>query len=101
MYQEWKKSEEYDPKQSPWDKTGKCNYFMKGKEWEREALVTIFDKGEKIVQQNMGIRIKGASTRTNPGKSFNLYNEKHIHTILDNCTFLPTKKPRFFTWSFF
>ena len=76
MYQEWKKSEEYDPKQSPWDKNGKCNYFMKGKEWEREALVTIFDKGEKIVQQNMGIRIKGASTRTNPGKSFNLYARK-------------------------
>ena len=76
MYQEWKKSEEYDPKQSPWDKNGKCKYFMKGKEWEREALVTIFDKGEKIVQQNMGIRIKGASTRTNPGKSFNLYARK-------------------------
>ena len=73
MYQEWKKSDDYDPKQSPWDKEGKCNYFMRGKEWEREAFVTIFEKGEKILQQNMGIRIKGASTRNNPGKSFNLY----------------------------
>lgn len=71
MYQEWKKSDDYDPKQSPWDKEGKCNYFMRGKEWEREAFVTIFEKGEKILQQNMGIRIKGASTRNNPGKSFN------------------------------
>ena len=76
MYQDWKNSDEYDPKQSPWDKNGKCNYFMKGKEWEREAFVTIFEKGEKIVQQKMGIRIKGASTRTNPGKSFNLYSRE-------------------------
>ena len=76
MYQDWKKSEDYDPKQSPWDKNGKCNYFQRGEEWEREALVTIFEKGEKIVQQNMGLRIKGASTRNNPGKSFNLHAKK-------------------------
>ena len=50
-----------------------CNYNMKGKEWEREAIVTIFDKGEINVQQKMGIRIKGAYTRNNPGKSFNIY----------------------------
>ena len=76
MYQEWKKSDEYDPKQSPWNKNGKCNFFQRGSEWEREALVTIFEKGEKIVQQNMGLRIKGASTRNNPGKSFNLHAKK-------------------------
>ena len=51
MYQEWKKSDEYDPKQSPWDKNGKCNFFQRGEDWEREALVTIFEKGEKIVQK--------------------------------------------------
>ena len=84
MYQEWKKSDEYDPKQSPWDKNGKCNFFQRGKEWEREAFVTIFEKGEKLVQQNMGIRIKGASTRNNPGKSFNLYaKNKYGKSSLD------------------
>ena len=51
MYQEWKKSDEYDPKQSPWDKNGKCNFFQRGEDWEREALITIFEKGEKIVQK--------------------------------------------------
>ena len=76
MYQEWKKSEDYDPKQSPWDKNGKCNYYMRGEEWERDAHVTIFEKGERIIQQNIGIRIKGASTRNNPGKSFNLHARK-------------------------
>jgi hypothetical protein len=53
-----------------------CNYLQKGKEWEREALVTIFDKGDRIIQQNMGIRIKGKFTRNNPGKSFNIYAKK-------------------------
>ncbi len=46
---------------------------MHGKEWEREASITIFEKGNMIANQNMGIRIKGDSTRNNPGKSFNLY----------------------------
>ena len=50
-----------------------CNYRMKGKEWEREAFVTIFDKGEIHLQQKIGLRIKGAYTRNEPGKSFNIY----------------------------
>lgn len=53
-----------------------CNYLQKGKEWEREASVTIFDRGDIIIHQNMGIRIKGAFTRNNPGKSFNIYAKK-------------------------
>ena len=49
---------------------------MHGKEWEREASITIFEKGKVLVSQNMGIRIKGDSTRNNPGKSFNLYGRE-------------------------
>ena len=52
------------------------NFQMKGKEWERESFVTIFDKGEIDLQQKVGLRIKGAFTRTYPGKSFNLYARK-------------------------
>ena len=51
---------------------------MRGKEWEREATVTIFEKGEKILEQNLGIRIKGASTRNNAGKGFNLHDKKNM-----------------------
>ena len=36
MYQNWKNSEEYDPYQKVWDKNSKCNFMMKGSEWERE-----------------------------------------------------------------
>ena len=73
QYLNWKKSDKYDPNINPYHPDNKCNYFMHGKEWEREASITIFEKGEVIVSQNMGIRIKGDSTRNNPGKSFNLY----------------------------
>ena len=76
MYQEWKKSDEYDPNENLWDKNGKCNYYMRGKKWEREATFIIFEKGEKILEQNLGIRIKGASTRNNAGKGFNLHAKK-------------------------
>ena len=76
QYQKWKKSNEYDASINPYDPANKCNYFMTGKEWEREASITIFEKGKVIVNQNMGIRIKGDSTRNNPGKSFNLYGRE-------------------------
>ena len=52
------------------------NYRMRGKEWERESFITIFNKGEINVQQKIGIRIKGAASRNNPGKSFNIYARK-------------------------
>ena len=49
------------------------NFQMKGKEWERESFLTIFDKGDINVQQTVGLRIKGAITRLYPAKSFNLF----------------------------
>jgi len=56
--------------------SNKANYKMQGRDWERESFVTIFEKGEIILQQNLGIRIKGTATRKSPGKSFNLYARK-------------------------
>ena len=76
------KSDQYDPNENLWDKNGKFNYFMKGEKWEREASVTIFNKGEKI--QNLGIRIKGSFSRNNPGKSFNLFaHKKYGNAIIE------------------
>lgn len=51
----------------------KANYTQKGREWEREAFIEVFDKGEKVLSQNVGIRIKGATSRSTPQKSFNIY----------------------------
>lgn len=54
-----------------WNK--KANYTQKGRDWEREAVFEVFDKGKKVLSQNVGIRIKGATSRSTPQKSFNIY----------------------------
>ena len=70
-----------------WKIMESCNYNKRGKEWEREANFAIFEKGTLLVHQNLGIRIKGASTRSAAGKSFNLfskdkYGKDHIKSPL-------------------
>ena len=53
-----------------------CNYINRGKEWERESHITIFEKGVVSIDENVGVRIKGASSRNFPQKSFNIYFRK-------------------------
>ena len=89
QYQNWKKSPQYDPAQNPWDKKGTCNYYSRGAEWEREASVTFFEKGKVVLEQNIGIRLKGASTRNNPGKSFNLLAKAKYGKEIFDYPFLP------------
>ena len=72
----WKNSENYNPNKSIWDLDNPCNYFMKGSEWEREANFVIFEKGVVTVEQNVGIRIKGSTSRNSPPKGFNIYARK-------------------------
>ncbi len=66
-----------------------ANYTQKGKDWERPALIEVFDKGKKVLSQNVGIRIKGATSRSTPQKSFNIYareeygNEKLEYDFFD------------------
>lgn len=56
------------------DKTDNvANFYSTGKEWEREAEITYFKDGNLGFSQKMGIRIRGASTRNNQAKSFNVY----------------------------
>lgn len=53
-----------------------ANYTQKGREWEREASFELFDCGEPVLEQNVGIRIKGAASRSAVQKSFNVYARK-------------------------
>lgn len=55
----------------PW--AMEANYTQKGREWEREASFELFENGESVLSQNVGIRIKGAASRSTPQKSFNIY----------------------------
>ena len=51
-----------------------ANYTQKGREWEREASFEMFENGESVIAQNVGIRIKGAYSRSYVQKSFNIYS---------------------------
>ena len=72
----WKNGPNYNPGKSVWDTDNVCNYFCSGSEWEREATLTIFEGGKVIVEQTVGIRIKGSSTRNAQQKNFNIYAKK-------------------------
>lgn len=82
---QWKNSGDFNGGKNPWDTDNKCNYFGKGKEWEREASITIFEKGKIILQENAGLSLKGASTRNNPGKSFEIKAKKKYGVNLFTC----------------
>ncbi len=56
---------------NPWEM--EANYTQKGREWEREASFELFDDGQLVLSQNVGIRIKGAASRSHAQKSFNIY----------------------------
>ncbi|MBQ9549564.1 MAG: CotH kinase family protein, partial [Lachnospiraceae bacterium] len=51
------------------------NYTQHGIGWEREADITYFneDHDDIILQQSVGIRVKGNSSRQYPMKGFNIY----------------------------
>ena len=40
--------------------------------------MAIFENGKKTVQQNVGIKIRGFSTKMQAGKSFNVYAKKRF-----------------------
>ena len=58
----------------PWNLI--ANYSMRGREWERPASFTLFENGEKVLEENVGIRIKGNYSRSLAQKSFNIYTRK-------------------------
>ena len=54
------------------------NFYKEGDEWTKETNMAIFENGEKKVHQNVGIRIRGFSTKMQAGKSFNVYSKKRF-----------------------
>ncbi|ORX54338.1 coth-domain-containing protein [Piromyces finnis] len=76
QYIDWMNGPDYNPAKSEWDSDNIANFYSKGKEWERPASFTLFEDGKEVKSQNVGIRIKGASTRNSQVKSFNIYARK-------------------------
>jgi hypothetical protein len=74
IYMDWKKTHDIDPEDEYFDVEGNC--YMRGAEWEREASISIFENGRISIDQNVGIRLKGYSSRDSPQKSFHVFARK-------------------------
>ena len=92
QFMDWKNSSSYDPNKSEWDTDNVANFFGKGKTWERPAFMTLFQNGEMTLSQDMGIRIKGSSTRNAAMKSFNLYARGEYGSSKVNFDLIPDNK---------
>ena len=72
IYDNWKSNN----KEAFQDENGTIptNYNQKGKEWEREAHIEVFEtNGKRVVDQNVGVRISGAFSRNYTCKSLRIY----------------------------
>ena len=50
------------------------NYNQKGKEWEREAHIEVFEtNGKRVIAQNVGVRVYGGYSRNYNCKSLKIY----------------------------
>ncbi|OUM63365.1 Non-catalytic module family DOC2 [Piromyces sp. E2] len=99
QYLDWKNSTKYNPDKSEWDIDNIANFYSKGKNWERDVSFTLFIDGKEVKTQNLGMRIKGASTRNSESKGFNIYarqkygeSKLEYEMIKDNKNFV-TGKP--------
>ncbi len=50
-----------------------ANYFERGDKWERAASIEWFEDGQRLFQQDIGVRIHGSGSRALPQKSLRLY----------------------------
>ena len=79
VYDDWQSGEDYDASTPDYFMPG--NYTQKGKEWEREATMQVFEDGQLAVTQNVGIRIHGGATRSYPQKSFKVFARKEYGAV--------------------
>ena len=81
-FDEWLHSDAYDPSLDEWLIPG--NYLNRGREWERQARMQIFDGGTEVFSGEVGIRIHGGANRDSEQKSFNIYTRKEYGTKVIN-----------------
>ena len=89
----FEKNGQSDPSKPSSSRHKECNYRGRGSEWEREASLTIFHNGEIALEQNVGIRIKGQSTRDSHQKSFRVEaRKKYGKKKMKTSTLFPNNK---------
>ncbi len=77
-FDEWQHSDAYNPSLDEWLIPG--NYLKRGRDWERQARMQIFDGGNEVFSGEVGVRIHGGASRDSEQKSFNIYTRKEYGT---------------------
>lgn len=72
-YMKWRRSKDFNPLLENWNTKNPTNYNNSGPEWERPAEVFIYENGEQVFAQKVGIRLAGNVSRSNAQKSIRLY----------------------------
>lgn len=75
-YFRWRNSEDYEEYEHIADPRYPTNYNRHGMEWERPCFIQVFENGEHVFEQNVGMRISGRFSRCEFQKSITLYARK-------------------------
>ena len=65
------------------------NFEQTGKEWEREASFELYEETENVLQQTVGIRIQGNSTRNSEDKRFNVFTRPEYDAVSTSFFYYP------------
>lgn len=84
--EEYINSESYDPDLL----TQPANFTQKGREWERDAHIEILTAdGERVIDQDAGIRVFGHASRQSYRKSLKLYAREEYGASVFDCPIFP------------
>lgn len=61
------------------DENVKANFLQKGRRWEIRGNMQLLESGKELLNQSVGIRTQGASTRLNPKKRMSIYSREEYH----------------------
>ncbi|MFW6347418.1 MAG: CotH kinase family protein, partial [Cyclonatronaceae bacterium] len=76
----------------PGDGSNGENYDQRGRDWEREAFMEVFEKdGTPALQLPVGLRIHGGTSRARPRKSLRIYSRSDYGETWMNYPFFPDK----------
>lgn len=76
----------------PGSQTEYDNYDQRGRDWEREAFMEVFEEdGSPALQLPVGLRIHGGTSRGRPRKSLRVYSRSDYGQTWMNYAFFPDK----------
>lgn len=91
-FDQWR---EDNPGLEPEGQEDLANYYRRGQEWEREANMTYFVNGTQVINQNVGLRLHGGSSRDWQNKSFNVYSRAEYGDETMDYAFFPDQPTDF------